>query len=151
MVFIYANGRFVAGHIYSDDNGQTWLSNTSLHDRRRFAMVNGWMVSYGYGECYYSFSTGASWEDAGPGFIFSGGGDYAFSFNCVGDGVGNWGCQRAMHSENGGLNWMPQGDSLSFHMYDYPTFTHITKVEGRMILEAFNEIPPDISNLLGKR
>ncbi|MBK6995189.1 MAG: T9SS type A sorting domain-containing protein [Lewinellaceae bacterium] len=137
---IYSIGRLVVGHLYSDDNGQTWTSNTSLHTYRRFDMANGWMMSYGDGQCYYSNSTGQTWESADLWFTVYGGGDYAMSFNCVSDTV--WGigsAKRVMHSENGGQAWMPFGDSLSFHMYDYPWFSHITKLDDRLAMEGFSD------------
>ena len=136
---IYSFGRFVAGHLYSDDNGQTWTSNTSLHTYMRFDLANGKLISYGDAQCYYSDTNGESWENADFWFAIHGGGN-ALSFNCIKDTV--WGigaAKRVMHSENGGLNWMPFGDSLSFPMFEFPWFTHITKLDERLVLEGFSD------------
>ncbi|MBL7808015.1 MAG: T9SS type A sorting domain-containing protein [Saprospiraceae bacterium] len=137
---IYSLGRFIAGNLYSDDNGQTWTSNTSIHTYRRFDMASGMLISYGDAQCYYSNNTGQSWENTDFAFSIYGGGDFAMSFNCIKDtlwGIGE--AKRVMYAENGGQIWKPFGNPLNFPIFDFPWFTHITTLDHRLVLEVFSD------------
>ncbi|MBC7777006.1 MAG: T9SS type A sorting domain-containing protein [Phycisphaerae bacterium] len=137
---IFSIGRLIIGNLHSDDNGQTWSPSNDGYTYKQFANANGSLVSYENSQCSFSNTNGQSWESGDFWFTVHGGGDFAMAFNCITDtmwGIGE--AKRVMRSGNGGQTWVPQGDSLSFQMFDYPWFNYITKLDNRLVLEGSSD------------
>ncbi len=137
---IFSIGRLIIGNLHSDDNGQTWSPSNDGFTYKQFANAHGILVSFENSECSFSNDNGQSWDDGGSWFTIHGGGQFAMAFNCITDtmwGIGE--AKRVMRSGNGGQTWVPQGDSLSFQMFDYPWFNYITKLDNRLVLEGTSD------------